>query len=158
MKTTKIYSFQEAKHLLEKYCIYQDRCHQEVEEKLSKMRLIPEITEVIITYLITENYLNESRFSQSFARGKFRIKKWGRHKIVRAMRLKNISDYNIKLGLKEIDPTDYEQTLDALIEKKIRLTTEENSYKKRKKITDALLRQGYEAELIFQKMAAYFDS
>lgn len=158
MNSSKTYTVDEAKHAMERYCSYQDRCHQEVEDKLLTFKLIPEAKELIITHLISENFLNESRFAQSFARGKFRIKKWGRFKIVRALQQKDISDYNIKLGLKEIDSEAYEQTLNTLLEKKLTGITESNSYKKRKKITDALLRQGYEAELIFQKMAAHFDS
>lgn len=158
MNTIKTYTVDEAKRSLEKYCIYQDRCHQEVEAKLSELKMIPEAKELIISHLISENFLNESRYAQSFARGKFRIKKWGRYKIIQAMRQKNISDYNIKLGLKEIDPEAYEETLDTLISKKLHSTREPNNYKKRKKITDALIRQGFEAELIFQKMDALFGS
>ena len=74
MKSIKTYTPEEAKRALEHYCVHQDRCHKEVEEKLSKMRLIPEIIEIVITHLIAENFLNETRFSQSYARGKFRIK------------------------------------------------------------------------------------
>ena len=39
--------------------------------------MIPEAINAIVAHLIEENYLNEERFAQSFARGKFNIKKWG---------------------------------------------------------------------------------
>ena len=116
----KTYTPEQAKRALEHYCIYQDRCHKEVEEKLSKMRLIPEIIEIVITHLIAENFLNETRFSQSFARGKFRIKKWGKNRIVRELKFRRITDYNIKKALKEIDQTEYLETLDTLILKENR--------------------------------------
>jgi regulatory protein len=91
-KSIKTYTLEEAKRALEHYCIYQDRCHKEVEEKLSKMRLIPEIIEEVIPHLISENFLNETRFAQSFARGKFRIKQWGKNRIVAELKQRCITD------------------------------------------------------------------
>ena len=74
---TKVYSITEATRKLEGYCAYQERCHKEVIQKLRDMRMIPEAVDQIITHLIQENYLNEERFAQSYARGKFNIKKMG---------------------------------------------------------------------------------
>ena len=158
MKPIKTYTLEEAKRALEHYCIYQDRCHKEVEEKLSKMRLIPEIIEVVITHLIAENFLNETRFSQSFARGKFRIKKWGKIRITRELKFRNISDYNIKLALKEIDEQEYLETLENLIQKKIEHSTETNPYKKRKKITESVLRRGFESALVYEITTSFFHT
>jgi regulatory protein len=156
MKSIKTYTPEEAKRALEHYCVYQDRCHKEVEQKLSKMRLIPEIIEIVITHLITENFLNETRFSQSYARGKFRIKKWGKNRIIRELKFRRITEYNIKVALKEIDPSEYTETLEKLIQKKIKTIKEENLYKKRKKIIDSLLRQGFESPLIYEMMGYHF--
>jgi regulatory protein len=107
------------------------------------MRLIPEIIEHTITHLITENFLNETRFSQSYARGKFRIKKWGKLRIVRELKSRNITEYNIKIALKEIDEEAYLTTLEELMVKKSAATQETSPFKKKKKIVDSLLRQGY---------------
>ena len=74
MQHKKTYTVEEAKKALENYCVYQDRCHKEVEEKLHKMGMIPQACEVIILHLMEHNFLNEERFSKSFARGKLRIK------------------------------------------------------------------------------------
>lgn len=143
MDANKTYTFEEAKSALEHYCIYQDRCHQEVERKLAKMRLIPEIVERIITHLISENFLNETRFAQSFARGKFRIKKWGKLRIVQELKMRKITEYNIKIALKEIEATAYRDTLDELVRKKMAAVQERDAFKKKRKITDALRRMGY---------------
>ena len=143
MEKIKTYTLNEAVRALEHYCVYQDRCHQEVERKLSQMRLIPEIIEHTITHLIAENFLNETRFSQSYARGKFRIKKWGKIRIVRELKSRNITEYNIKIALKEIDEEAYLTTLEELVTKKITATQETSLFKKKKKIVDSLLRQGY---------------
>ena len=44
-------------------------------QKLYDLNMISEAREVIIVHLIEHNFLNEERFSKSYARGKFRIKK-----------------------------------------------------------------------------------
>ena len=157
-KKVKTYTLIEAKRVLESYCVYQDRCHKEVEDKLSKMRLIPEIIEEIITHLIAENFLNETRFAQSYARGKFRIKKWGKNRIKQELKFRNISSYNIKKGLAEIDNDEYLQTLHSQIQKKLDTIKETNRFKKKKKIFDALLRLGYESSLIQESISPFFDS
>ena len=101
--------------------------------------------------------LNETRFAQSFARGKFRIKKWGKNRIVRELKFRNITEYNIKIALKEIEQADYLETLDNIILKKTETSKETNVFKKKKKIIDYLLRQGFESQLIYEMTAYHFD-
>ncbi len=152
MKFQKTYTVEEAKRALERYCVYQDRCHKEVEQKLRDYRMIPEACEIIIIHLIEHHFLNEERFSKSFARGKFRIKKWGKQRIVRELKFRNISEYNIKTALKEIDEDDYLKTFHQLAEKRFLAITEANKYKKKKKLTDYLLYRGWETNLIYEKV------
>ena len=152
MKTERAYSIEEAKRKLEGYCAYQDRCHKEVAAKLREMRRIPEAIDQIVVHLIQENFLNEERFAQSFARGKFSIKKWGRNRIVSELKQRNISKYNIATALKEIDPEDYLKTLDALAEKRLAQITERNPQKRKKKLADYLLYRGWESHLVYEKL------
>ena len=101
-KKIETYTIVEAMKKLESYCAYQERCHKEVNQKLRDMGMIPQAIDQIISQLIQENYLNEERFAQSFARGKFNIKKWGKNRIVNELKFRGISIYNIKTALKEI--------------------------------------------------------
>ena len=48
----KSYTFLEIKQKLVNYCVYQDRCHQEVEQKMREFLLIPEANDEIFLYLI----------------------------------------------------------------------------------------------------------
>ena len=153
MKTTKTYTVSEAQSRLEHYCAYQERCHKEVEQKLREMKMIPEAVEIIIGHLLQHNFLNESRFSQAFARGKFNHKKWGKRRIISELKFRNISEYNIRLGLKEISEADYISTFHTLSEKRFhQLASEKNLQKKRKKFTDYLLYRGWESHLIYEKL------
>ena len=87
------YTLDEAKKKIARYCAYQERCHKEVNDKLREMGMIPAAIDQIISELITNNFLNELRFSEAFARGKFRIKKWGKSRIVSELKQRNISEY-----------------------------------------------------------------
>jgi regulatory protein len=152
MNPQKSYTLEEAKRALERYCVYQDRCHKEIISKLYDYRMIPETHDIIIVHLIEHDFLNEERFSKSFARGKFRIKKWGKVRIVRELKFRNISAYNIKTALKEISEGDYYKTFNTLAQKKFDSITESNPYKKKKKLADYLLYRGWESNLVYEKV------
>ena len=99
---------------LEYYCVYQERCHKEVEEKLRSLGAIPAMRDKVISHLITNNYLNETRFTAVFTMGKFRIKKWGKNRIKQELKCRGISEWNIHHALKQITPEDYYATFEAL--------------------------------------------
>ena len=152
-QTHKTYTVDEAKAKLESYCAYQERCHRDVQKKLREMRMIPEAIDLIIHHLLQHNYLNETRFAQAFARGKFRTKKWGRQRIVRELKFRDISQYNIKIALQEIPESDYLETFHELAEKRLRqLENETNVQKKKKKLADYLLYRGWESSMVWDKV------
>lgn len=152
MQMQKSYTVDEAKRTLEKYCAYQERCHKEVNQKLYDLNMVPEARELIIVHLIEHNFLNEERFAKGYARGKFRIKKWGKQRITRELKFRNVSAYNIKSALKEINETDYSNTFNLLAIKRFDAVKESNKYKKRKKIADYLLYRGWESNLVYAKV------
>jgi regulatory protein len=67
--------------------------------------------------------------------------------------MRNISEFNLKLALKEISEKEYLDTFYALFEKRIaQVKDETNPQKKRKKIVDYLLYRGWESTLIFENI------
>ncbi|HUH51781.1 MAG TPA: regulatory protein RecX [Flavobacterium sp.] len=144
------FSFSELKQKAEQYCAYQERCHQEVTQKLYELRASKDEIDQIIVQLITDNFLNEERFARSYARGKHRIKKYGKVRIVNELKFRNISSYNIKKALEEISDESYFSTFAELSEKTWSAITERNKIKKKKKFCDMLLRKGYESDLVYQ--------
>ena len=145
----------EIKKKLEYYCSYQDRCHQEVQEKLRPFSLSTIEKDSIVVHLIQENYLNEERFARSFARGKHRIKHWGKNRIVNELKQRAISQPNIKLALQEITEEEYLETFAKLSERLWDSIRESNALKKRKKFCDYLLRKGWESNLVYEKVKAF---
>ena len=147
-----IYTIKTAIPKIEHYCAYQERCHEEVYQKLRTMKMDADEIDTIIVHLIASNFLNESRFACSFARGKHRIKHWGKIRIVNELKFRKISQYNINLALKEITTEEYEATFHNLAEQNWESIRESNPLKKRKKFCDYVLRKGFESNLVYEKV------
>ena len=146
------YTLEEATRKLEGYCAYQERCHKEVVQKLRDMRMIPDAIDQIVVHLIDHNFLNEERFAMSYTRGKFNIKKWGRNRITQELKQREISQYNIKKAIAQLDNPNYLNTLDALAKKRLDAIKEANIQKRRKKLADYLLYRGWESHLVYEKI------
>lgn len=140
----------EAKIKLARYCAYQERSQKEVRKKLNELGIYGDDAEEVIAELITDNFINEERFAKAFIGGKFRVKRWGRNKILSAIRQYDVSDYCIRKGMKEIDEEHYKSTLENLIESKNESVQEENLFVKRNKIAKFVIAKGFEPELVWQ--------
>ena len=137
---------------LENYCTYQERCHQEVTQKLKQLGVFGTHMNTVISHLIEENYLNETRFAKHFVRGKFSIKKWGRKRLVRELKQRHISDWNIKNAMKEISDKAYWKTGQALAEKFWEANRNPPLAEQKKKVWNAMQYRGWETELIMENI------
>jgi regulatory protein len=134
---------------MQSWCAYQERCQQDARNKLYELGLWPEAVENIIVALIKDNFLNEERFAESFARGKFTIKKWGRIKIKQELKQKRVGDYCLKKAMLQINEDEYIKTLRRLIEVKQKLIHEKSPIKLKYKLMNYALSKGYEKDLVF---------
>jgi len=132
------------------YCAYQERSHQDVKEKLYGFGLYKTDVDQLLSRLIEEDYLNETRFAQQFAGGHFRMKRWGKVKIVYELKQRQVSAYNIKAALKTIPEEDYLATLEKLATDKWRLLKGEHYMTRQAKANSYLRQKGYEPELVQQ--------
>lgn len=140
---------------LASYCAYQERCVQEVRKRLEKYQLSRDETEVVLQKLEVDNFLSESRYAQSFVRGKFRGNGWGRLKIRHALRQKGVSQADIRIGLQEITEEEYEARLQELLDKKAqRLKDELTLLERKQRLVRYAQQKGYEPELIFRFVEA----
>lgn len=147
------YTLEEARKKLENYCVYQERCHQEVRQKLQDMRMIPEAADTIIVHLLQHNFLNEERFAKAYVTGKFRNKKWGKRRLILELERKDVSKTIINLAIKEIDEEIYYKTFNDLVEKQFLAIKEKNTYKKKRKLFDYLAYRGWESDMIYDKLS-----
>ncbi|MGB2257115.1 MAG: regulatory protein RecX [Flavobacteriaceae bacterium] len=152
----KSYTLEQALSRLQRYCAYQDRCHIEVERKLTEMRMIPQAKEQIIMSLIEDDYLNEERFALAFVKGKFRIKKWGRIRLKAELKKRKISKYLIKSALEQISEKDYLFTFEELANRKANSIKADSILLKKKKLADYLIYRGWESSLVNNKVNQLF--
>ena len=146
---------QQAKVKAAKYCAYQERTQQEVRDKLYSYGLYSDAVEEVLADLVSEGFVNEERFAQAFARGKFRNNKWGRIKIELGLRQKGLSDYCIRSGLQEISEEAYRETLQSLIRKKWDSLDREEPFARKHKTARYALGKGYDSDLVWKILGDY---
>ena len=149
---TPVGSVTEAKRKIEAFCAYQERCHKEVEEKLKSMGMIDESIAHIIGHLIEQNYLNEERFTVQFTLGKLRIKSWGLERILRELKLRGISSYNLKTAAKVYEEGPYLEIFDRLAQKQFASLKGLTVTIKKRKLFDYLRYRGWPSDLVIEKI------
>jgi regulatory protein len=143
---------------LRKYCAYQERCHQEVRSKLLSIKIYGDELEEIISELIKDNYLNEERFACAFARGKFRMKMWGRNKIKQHLQIKKITSYCVRKAMEEIDEEEYVETLDLILQKQLIKYEQLNPFVARDKAIQYAISRGYETPIVYDRISTIDNS
>lgn len=138
---------------LQRYCAYQDRCHQEVRSKLIELGCYGQDLEEVMASLIEEKFLDEERFARSFARGKFRMKQWGRIRIRQELKIRNISEYCLRKAMEEISETDYLKTLKAVLEKRASQIAEADDFARKGKLAQYAMSRGFEAEMVWEALS-----
>lgn len=141
---------EQARARILRYCAYQERSHEEVRQKLFSLGLYSDEVGELMAYLIQEGFLNEERFARAFARGKFRMKRWGRIRITNDLEARGISKHCIRIGLSEIDEAEYLETLNKVLHSKVADTHEPNLYARRNKIASFAIRKGFEPDLVWE--------
>lgn len=140
---------------MEYYCSYQERCHVEVEQKMYQLAIPRNFHDTIIVHLIEHNFLNEERFAALFTISKFHQKSWGKNRIVNELKARHISSYLIQKSIQKLSDEEYRNTFLTLAEKTWASLIEKNKLKKQKKFCDALLRKGWESNLVYEQAKLY---
>ena len=152
MLNKRIYDVSIAIERIKNYCALQDRCQSDVIKKMRDWGLQKNTQDHILEILITDKYVDEERFSTSFCRGKFRIKNWGKNKIINELKRKKISAICIKIGLKEIDEDEYNEVIEKFIENKKNTIKDKNIFTKKRRIANFLIQKGFESNLVWDKL------
>jgi len=157
MHNKRVYDINIAIERIKNYCALQDRCQWDVIQKLRQWGLQQATKDHILEILITNKFIDEERFSTSFCRGKFRIKNWGKRKIVNELRRKQISSICINTGLKEIDEKEYNLVLVKLFYQKESSIKDKNQFIRKTKIANFLIQRGFENNLVWDKIRELSD-
>jgi regulatory protein len=131
----------------------------ELRERLSRGKDANKgVVETVIARLQEYGYLNDERFAFSYASLKVKQRPLGRRRLQRDLKLKKVANSVAEEALELVfAETPEEQLIDAAIEKRIRLRGRPKTRIEAKKLFDHLLRQGFEFELVSDKLRALFD-
>lgn len=155
MKKEPKYTFEEAKVAISNFCAYQERCSNEVYNKLQTWDIPYNQRDLLLNFLMDENYVDDNRFTSSYIRSKFKLKKWGKLKIKMHLKQKGIPNGLIEDHLKTIPSDEYYSNLLKIVEKKLTsLNKGEHLLKKKQKVLQHAIYKGYEMNLI---MMAFDD-
>ena len=116
------------------------------------------IVDTVIARLEEYGYLNDERFAFGYASLKVKQRPVGRRRLQRDLKLKKV-DNAVAEGALELvyAETTEAQLIDIAIQKRLRLRGRPKTRIEAKKLFDHLLRQGFEFELVSDKVRALFD-
>jgi len=130
------------------------RSVEELRERLSTGRgVTPELVETVIERLREYGYLDDARFAQSYASLRVQQRPIGRQRLQRDLRQKKIDKKTADEALDQIfEQTPEADLIDRAIAKRVRLRGRPQTRAEAKKLFDHLLRQGFEFELVSDKV------
>src|SRR5689334_53867 len=131
----------------------------ELRERLLKGKNADKaVVETVLERLQKYGYLNDERFAFSYASLRVKQRPLGRRRLERDLKLKKVAKGVAEEALQLVyAETPEEQLIDAAIEKRTRLRGRPKTREEAKKLFDHLLRQGFEFELVSDKVRALFD-
>lgn len=135
---------------LMKYCAYQERCPADIRKKVSRFKISEEATQQVIKRLIEENYMDITRYTSAYTRGKFRQNKWGKNKIILGLKQKGIPESYIYQSIDEIPHEEYFETLQKLATQKLKTVAGNSDFEKNQKTAVFLQGKGFELDLIWK--------
>lgn len=112
-----------------------------------------EIVETVIARLREYGYLDDERFAFGYASYKVKQRPVGRRRLERDLKLKKVETAVANKALERVYAvTPEEQLIDQAIEKRLRIRGKPKNRAEKKSLFDHLLRQGFEFELVSEKI------
>jgi len=147
---TKVYTEQQGKQEAMAYCSKEERTQKDVFEKLTKLGLNSQEADNVIAYLISEGFINETRYANLYCISKFHQNKWGKTKIKFSLKQKGLSNKCIEDALDTIDNQEYCNVCLVAAKKKFESLKGNGDQMsiKRQKTAAFLATRGFEFDLI----------
>lgn len=98
----------------------------------------------VLQRLVSERFIDDSRYAAAFVREKINLSGWGAYKITTALRRKGIEGATIAAVMSENGDVDMSERLMQLLERKVRTTKAKDSTDLRAKLFRYAAGQGYD--------------
>lgn len=132
----------------QKFCSRQETCVSEVRKKLDQWNVNSAYHEKIISELIKEKFVDETRYAGLFIKEKFRLNQWGIIKIRHAMKLKKIPEYIVNDAIEKLPQDEYLITLEKILKLKLRNLKTRNKFEQKGKLYRYAASKGFENDKI----------
>ncbi len=130
-------------------CANHEYCSSDIRLKLIAWGLSGEDAEKVISALVREKFIDDSRYARAFASDKFRQNKWGKVKITSHLRTKNLGSAVIDEALEGIDEEEYLRMIRETIKEHRRFVKAKNRYDLKGKLLRFGLSRGFESHLLY---------
>lgn len=124
-------------------CARTEYCVSDIRRKMRLWEMPEDMKDEIVTILLKNKFIDESRYAKAFARDKFRYNKWGWVKIQMELRRKGLQDNDIESAKEEIAEEDVNSALRAMLESKRRTIQGKNDYDIKAKLFRFALSRGF---------------
>ena len=131
-------------------CSRQEKSEAAIRRKLMEWGLKHDGIDLVIEKLLSEDFINDVRYSRSYVRDKFRFNKWGKVKITFNLKSENIASYIIEEAIEEIDDDEYRSTLAGLISAKNKNIKAANDYDRKAKLFRFAQSRGFESHVVLE--------
>ena len=118
------YSLQELTSRAENYCARAEHCASDLRTKILAWGGTPAQAETIISHLYDYHYLDDARYCRAYTHDKLLYQHWGKVKIRAMLQARQLPSSEILSALQNIDETDYNRILLALLATKKNATRE----------------------------------
>lgn len=129
-------------------CSKSEKCISEIKQKLYDWNVEPSDKQKIIDHLVSERFIDESRFVNYYVRDKFKFNQWGKVKIGFMLKGKQLPPDLIAEALNNIDEEAYIEQLERMLAEKARKTKFTDAYDRKAKLTRFAQSRGFEYEAI----------
>lgn len=129
-------------------CSKAEKCVSDIQKKLDNWDVPEQLAARIIDELISQKFIDEDRFTKFYVRDKFRFNQWGKIKISFMLKSKGIHQNQIDDGLAEIGDQEYLETLQNLIQAKLKKIKFKDEYDKKSKLIRFAQSRGFEYDAI----------
>lgn len=142
----KNYSEEELLNKAAMLCSSAEHCISDISDKLRKKGADNMTIDHIISRLLAEGFINETRYAHAFVRDKYRFDKWGKLKIRMALKAKSIDSSLINAAFEEINQKEYLENLSLLLNAKRKSVKAGSDYEINGKLIRFALSRGYEMD------------
>lgn len=134
-------------------CSKKEYCTADVYQKLLRWELNEKEAAAIMDFLVKNHFVDDERFAEAYVLDKARFNRWGRLKIARMLRVKQIPDAIVERALALLPDEETEETCLSLLRQKAKGLKESDPYKRKAKLYRFALGRGFSHDTISRCLA-----